>query len=285
MKRYAILLIIPLLLFLSGCRETTAKILYRTLEWRINSEIDNYFGLNNQEEAELKKTVDRHLNWYRVHGLEDMITLLRMARTHLQEGITRKDFSKVIAFMERHRDRVQARILPDVVDFLRGLREEQIAHLRKALEKDEKEYIEEMERTREEKIKEWSKSFMRGLKFVLGEVTEEQKKILMDTYRQMPDTGQEYLAHRRYMNRRFIELLEERNSLEEEAFRKRLLGLVESYEKDRSPGYRAKEREARKLALRGMMRFDETLTDAQRKHGVERIDMIMEMVRALKDGE
>ncbi len=286
MKRYTILLLVPILLFISGCRETTAKILYRTLEWRINSEIDDYFDLTNEEEAKLKKTVRGHLNWYRVYGLDDLITLLRMTRKHLQEGgITPGEFREVIVFMERHRDRVQSRIIPDVVDFLRNLRDEQIAHLRKTLEKDEKEIIEEMKRSREEKMEEWKDSMMKGVKFVLGDVTEEQKRILTDTYRRMPDTGREYLAHRKKMNRRFIELLEERKNLEEKTFRKRLLALVESYEKDRSAEYQAKERKARKLVLQGMKRFDESLTPVQREHGVERIDLIIEMVRALREGE
>ena len=146
-----------LLFLIAGCN--TGKLFYDYGEEVASWQLDNYFGLTNQQEEWIEERMKLHLDWHRKEELPRYRDFLIEVQSRARDGLTMIELDEGYARLDQKRIRTLERLLPDTASFLAGVSLEQINTLEKKMieeNQDMKEDLESPEKlSRERKEKFW----------------------------------------------------------------------------------------------------------------------------------
>lgn len=232
---------------LGGCIST--KFIYNQLDWLIVWYLDDFFTLNDEQEAELRRMVTRNLDWVRRAQLPAYAALLRAVEADAGAGRLDADTLELrYQAMLGLWDEFLRHVTPDAVAFLRGLDDQQVGDFIANVDEHNEELWEDFAgESPAERRERREKTAIRGLQRFTGRLSGEQKDLVRRYTDRMYDNSGEWLEGRRDWQQRFHDLVRERPPAA--AFTARLQDLLLNPNAADSPAYRRQTEANRRLGF------------------------------------
>ena len=271
MKKHIVFLC--LLICLAGC---SAKLIYYHLDWLIPWHVDDYISLDRDQRTMLEKRLIQQLEWHCHTQLPDYAASLRKLGDDLKnpaEAISLQKLGYYNRTIRKHWKELMKSIGPDIADILMTASDDQIAELFVNLEKHnhklKAEYIlkspEILDRNRQQRM-------IKRMKYWLGSVTAEQKKVVADWSSQLEPIAADWLQNRERLQRQFQHLLKGRTM--DPGFKVDLVQLLVNAENHRSAAYEQKIKTNTNITFLFLQRIDRQLLPPQRSYLLKRIDSL-----------
>ncbi|PMJ99882.1 DUF6279 family lipoprotein [Vibrio sp. 10N.261.55.A7] len=163
-------------LLLASCG---TKFAYRNMDWFILEYVDDFVDLSSDQNDILTLQIDKLSDWHRVEELPLYVENLDSLLAISPETITQKEVAQQFHQIERHYERLIARVAPDLYAFTQTLTDEQVKQLLESISErhgkyrekykdlSEKEIHERYQERIEEKVEKW-----------IGRLTSEQRKVI-----------------------------------------------------------------------------------------------------------
>ena len=263
-----VLIIYLIFLFISGC---TVRLIYNHLDWIIPWYVSDYIDLNDDQDSLLERKLLAQLKWHRVTQLKSYSEFLRELKTKLNNGLTYEDMDKGHYQMRKFWQDLIAHVSPDVAEILSTATDEQIdeflGNLKKRNERYKEKYIDPTEEERREKK---VARMNRFLDFCMGDINEEQEKIVDQWSRKLQDISVVRFEFIKLSQKRFKKILENRHNLE--SFTKELEEFL-CFRRERwTPELRELAKHNRDLTTKTFLDILSHMTPDQREHINEQID-------------
>lgn len=282
MKKYAPL-IIAVLLFATGCESSIYRVLYNSMDIFIYRAITWYIEPGREQERFIREKIGAHLQWHRRSELVKYAGTLQGLRERMARGLRKEDMQWTQSRIREHEADLFNRVSDDIASFLVTLDDAQIERLDGRMGERIAEMEKKMGAAEEERFREAEKNTKRIMSFVYGDLTAKQEDEIARGVRSLENVDP--LVLRLYRDRRaeFISLLRKKPGRDEV---KAYLGRLALEPEKSYPGYYRAPAERRvRVVTDALLRFDrELVTPAQRAHAVERIDMLIRVLRELAAG-
>jgi hypothetical protein len=235
--------------------------------------VDDYFDLDGQQKAEFQKRFDRFYAWHRYEQLPDYAQFMKVARTRMQDGVSRED---VMWFVDGLRSRTRAaarQAAPEAAPLLATLTPAQIENLQRKWDKENRKYVKErkVNGTAEERYEAEGKRIAKQLKEWLAPLTNEQEQRVMALTRELPQLEQERYAERLRRQKEFLAVLAHRNE-DRERFTARVTDWMVNWEKGRSAEYQRQLDASWQKRTDLFIAVDRMMTPEQRTASLQKIE-------------
>ena len=267
--RACLLLLSLVATLLTGC--TALRLTYPQadilLGWRANT----YFDLDREQRRDFSARLDRLLAWHRYEQLPEYATFLTVAIDKAEHGVKPEDIAWLVdGFRARYRIIVN-RGVQDAAEVLSTLTPEQIAHLQKQFDKDNKKFSSEneLDASADKRKRARLKKTVGQIEDWTGNLSREQEARVAALLDPIPLI--EHLRHRDRMRRQheFVELLKHRQPKLE--FASRLHQWLLDWDQGRAPDYVELSAEVFEQRLHFYTAVDKLLTREQRQHALARL--------------
>lgn len=266
-------------LWASGC--TSVSMMYNYGNFMARWEIDNYFNTNSKQDDFLKSRIASQLNWHKAQELPHYIALLEKVERVGTKPLSHEELEQLFAQFEARRNQLITHLIPDVAEFLASLTPKQVANLREALETNNQERLEKINRPlavrleeeiidREEDFTEW-----------FGFLTKEQQQLISD-WNQQRFLQKEAPDQRRWQRRQknqkaFLAFMETAPNVQqiENWLEKWMATWTESQSLTPLQEQKAPQQQVTSLILQ----FDALLTKEQRQFALKRIRDYKEQIQ------
>jgi len=271
MKR--ILLISSFLVILTGCGP---RYIYPHLDWLVPWYVSDYISLDATQKNMLQKRLLKQLDWHCRTQLPAYAETLRAIGREFANADQALDFSQIqsynIKLMKLWKE-LMKQIGPDITDILITASNEQIDELFANLAKQNREFRKEYVDLPPAELNEnRQKRMHKRLKYVISDLTAEQKEAISDWSNQLVPLSEDWLQNRQMIQTEARRLLVQRGRSPE--FRAALLELIVNPENLRTPAYRRKIETNIDLTIKLIIQLDRLLTPAQRSYLLKRIDSL-----------
>ena len=232
--------------------------------------VDEYVDLDGSREDWVRVRIDRVLTWHRSEELPRYRELLETMLAKSARPFRVEDIAAHQRALRSAYHRVLAQVIPDTAEFMSGMDASDIEHMEKKFAEENRQFTKEsLKGTPEARLERRMKRFIGHLESWVGELTPEQRAIVINRYPRLLDISEELMGERRYRQSELLALARSRpQRAQAEATLKRLVIDTDSW---RRPEYTAKLRE-RDLQMHSMIAdLSGTLTDEQRSHLQKRI--------------
>lgn len=268
------------LLLLAGCIKAFSKIAYNNLLPQIIlSRVDGYFDLNSTQEKYLKSRIAVHHAWHRTTQLRLYIADLKELRQRFSAHLTPADLTWLTDRLSVHRNAIFARIIPDLVNILQTLGNEQIDYLQKKLAKENKELEEKLSRPLPVRQKEEFAAIVKQVEDWAGSLSDDQKEQLRQKYASMPVNAIDWLRYREEQQAVWIKLL--RSKPDHQQLKADLEGRMIYQERNVPPRFKASFTRTLTLMKEMILTADRLLTPEQRAHVIGRADEYIRLMEEL----
>jgi hypothetical protein len=221
-----------------------------------------------------------HLRWHRKTELPKYIATLQGLRERVAAGLKKADVNWMQGRFELHEADLYNEISNDVVSFLVSLEQKQVDQLEKSMGERISEFEKESRMSSEDRINETARSFTRLAEFIYGDLSDVQKKDIVQMVLHKEDL--EPLRIRLYRERQaeFIALL--RNKPDKNRVRAYIARLFINPEKSYPDYFRIPADRHDRYIVESFLRFDrELVTPAQRTYACKKIDNLIQAFREL----
>lgn len=219
---------------LGGC---VIRVVYNQLDWLALWYVQDYFDMDDAQEAQAKAVIARTLTWHRATQLPRYSTLTR----NLLEGIGAPPDPLFIA--DRYAEIVELwdtllqRICPEVAALLQTLSDEQVEELFANLAEENEELAEDYSgSTAEERRKKQDKAIIRTFRRFTGRLNDTQDALIHRSGAGLHDLSADWLRRRAAWQQQLRILLVGRKS--DPRFAERLTNLMLNPNQFDPPGYR-----------------------------------------------
>jgi 3-methyladenine DNA glycosylase AlkC len=242
--------------------------------------VDGYADLDGNREDWVRSRLERTLSWHRAEELPKVRELLETMLRKSDAPFRVEDIAHYQRELREAYRRVLARLIPDTAELLLTLDAAQVAHIEQKLADDDRKYVKESIRgTPEERLEHRTKRFANHLQAWIGDLSDEQRQLIVRRHREMEDLSDDLLAERRYRRSEVVRLVKEhapREKLESEL--RRLFLETDAW---RRPDYKERmaARDAKLHAL--IAELSGTLSDRQREALRHRIRAFIDDVAKL----
>lgn len=261
---------------LAGCAAMTklaysnATLAYANLAPMATWMVDEYTDLSGGQKDWVRQRLTRVMQWHRAHELPEYRRFLEHVLQESREPFTTQEIGAAYADLRTHYHHMVEQLLPDAADFFLQLDADQVAQMEKKFDEDNKKFLRESAKgTPEERVQRRADKLANHLESWLGEVSREQRALLVQRLRQMDDFVEERLADRKYRQHETLALIRARPSKEQMV--KGLHRLLVDTESWRRPEFarQMRQRDDQMFAL--LAALSETLSPQQREHLQKRI--------------
>ena len=262
-----------LLFLIAGCN--TGKLFYDYGEEVASWQLDNYFGLTNQQEEWIEERMKLHLDWHRKEELPRYRDFLIEVQSRARDGLTMIELDEGYARLEQKRIRTLERLLPDTASFLAGVSLEQINTLEKKMIEENQDMKEDLESPEKLSI-ERKEKFWEQMEDWFGDFSKDQQyqinQLRTEWFPSSADRLAVRLERRRKSQLQFLEQL--RSSQDKAEFENWLRRSVINWAGETDSAKQARILRNKKRILQ----VDKLLTPEQRIHAVRELDEWIEIL-------
>lgn len=258
---------------LSGCAGT---LLYNHADWLLTRQVDQYFDLTRSQRSFVSARLGTLLERHRHDALPQYEDVIHQAAARIQRGLTGEDVEWVFRQYDHLRVDLLARFALDGADFLRLVRDPQVAHVQRALQKrlaEQEALLREPVQTRLVARKDRLLALVREW---LGPVSHEQEQQITELAMAFPDTVPIMYAHQLRRNDQLIALLELR--MQQDTPDKLRAWLIDQ---ETDPSFLEVTRQLRHHLKGLLLALDRMATPVQRRHLLSKLDDLAHTVRKL----
>lgn len=256
-------------MLLTGC--STTRLMYNQLDWVIVWYLNGFFSLNEEQEAQLRESVARNLEWHRTTQLPEYAKFCRELDQELNGNLSAEILERRYEKMIELWDEFILQTLPDVSAFFLSLDQAQLDEFIENLEENNEELWEDFAgESAEERLERRQKQAIKGTKRVVGRLTGDQKELIRAYMANMHDVSVEWMAGRKAWQSDFRALMIERPP--EPAFTESLTKFMIEPNREDAPAYRQKVDENRQTVFAMMTALSEQFTDKQRARLSKRLN-------------
>ncbi|MEC7539772.1 MAG: DUF6279 family lipoprotein [SAR324 cluster bacterium] len=245
-------------------------------------ELDSYFDLTDEQEEWVEVRLEQHFNWHREVELEHYITFLREVQRRGGDGLTLQEIKEGNERINDFFFKITDRLMDDTTGFLYNLEPRQLIFLEEKLADSNREREESRSESREERIKERFEEFMESMEEWFGDFNEQQVSQLKDMHQgwneKRTDPSQDWDHRRKLRQQAFLNFLKSNPTQNEIRS-----WLTHWYRNWSIPGDLEAERRRKVRIERNMQRIlqvDSILTEVQRKHAVDQIEIWIKRFQA-----
>ena len=275
MSRFKKIYFLYIILFflIAGCN--TGKLFYDYGEEVASWQLDNYFGLTNQQEEWIEERMKQHLDWHRKEELPRYRDFLIEVQSRAGDGLTMIELDEGYARLDQKRIRTLERLLPDTASFLAGVSLEQINTLEKKMIEENQDMKEDLE-SPEKLSRERKEKFWEQMEDWFGDFSKDQQyqinQLRTEWYPSSADPLAVRLERRRKSQLQFLEQL--RSSQDKAEFENWLRRSVINWAGETDSAKQARILRNKKRILQ----VDKLLTPEQRIHAVRELDEWIEIL-------
>ena len=275
MSRFKKIYFLYIILFflIAGCN--TGKLFYDYGEEVASWQLDNYFGLTNQQEEWIEERMKLHLDWHRKEELPRYRDFLIEVQSRARDGLTMIELDEGYARLDQKRIRTLERLLPDTASFLAGVSLEQINTLEKKMIEENQDMKEDLE-SPEKLSRERKEKFWEQMEDWFGDFSKDQQyqinQLRTEWYPSSADPLAVRLERRRKSQLQFLVQL--RSSQDKAEFENWLRRSVINWAGETDSAKQARIIRNKKRILQ----VDKLLTPEQRIHAVRELDEWIEIL-------
>jgi len=208
-----LLLLLTALLVFGSC--TFRRMIYDYADKLVLFRIDGYLDLRQDQERTLRPQVQDTIAWIKQEKVEEVISLLReLEKAVAARKVDASTISLVYGRFDDWRNQLMARVSSPTAQLLKSLDEDQLNHLQQHLHKAYK----PMEKVLAEDQDSFPKALAdlidertKSLHFWYGDITPEQKRLMMETVPLDRTMLERQLEERKQSHRYFLEELKKRD--------------------------------------------------------------------------
>ena len=267
-------------LSLGACIKAFSKVAYNNLLPQIIlTRIDSYFDLTSAQANYLKSRIAVHHQWHRTTQLKAYLADLKDSRDRFAAKLTPADLDWLTGRLTVHRNAIFARIIPDLVNVLQTLSDDQITYLQKKLAKENKELEEKLSRPLAVRQKEEFGVILKQVEDWAGSLSDAQKEQLRAKYASIPANAMDWLRYREEQQAVWITLL--RSKPDHQRLKDDLEGRMIYQERNVPKKFRANFTRAITLIKEMVLTADRILTPDQRVRVLAKADEYIQLLAEL----
>lgn len=184
-----------------------AALAYDNLGSALAWAVDEYVDLTDEQETWVRQRIARTLEWHRSEELPRYRRMLEGMLARSDGAFSAEDLAALWGETRAGYLRVNARVVPDVGEFLATMDAEQVAHMEKKMSSDVRKFVRESVRgTPEERRRRRLTRLLEHLEAWIGPVNDAQHAILAAAFRETPDFTEEMAGERRYRQSELLNL-------------------------------------------------------------------------------
>ncbi len=256
------------LVALAGCSAT--QMLYNNAPWWLESEINDYFGLNAEQRDEVGRKIKHLFAWHRDEELPLYHQAASQFASDCRDGLERAELDRFVTSIQAARDRALQKIIPDAARFLASITEEQIDRFEAGLAENLREDLDEPGHGVEQRGHRRFDDYLDRYETWYGELSADQTELLRKGLSVAPDFHAAWVKHRQMRQSELITLLRTRPPAA------KIQALLRSWWNDFVAGLSPEYRTARERGWEGvyrlLVRMDKAMSPDQREHLVARIE-------------
>jgi uncharacterized protein DUF6279 len=260
-KRFLVAL---LLTILQGCSVT--RVAYNNADVFLRWQANHYVDLQGEQTEELDRRLSAFLAWHRAAALPQYARLGAQAAGRMERGLKREDLEWSYDAVRAQIREALGRAAGDAGGLLDGLSVEQVTHVERRLEEDNRKFAKErMQGTLEERHQQRVKRNVERLEEWFGALSESQLARVERYSTRAPFSAELQDRDRRRRQAEFLAMLRAREA------RQKLAAWAQDWEAGRAPAYAKAVRAKRDEYLDLLLDLDRMLSAEQREHAVKRL--------------
>jgi hypothetical protein len=245
--------------------------MYNQLDWVIVWYLNGFFSLNEEQEAQLRESVTRNMEWHRTTQLPRYAAFCRELDQEMDGTLSPEILERRYEKMTELWDEFILHTLPDVSAFFLSLDQAQIDEFIENLEENNEELWEEFAgKSAEERLERRQKQAIKGTKRAVGRLTGEQEELIRVYTANMHDVSVEWMDGRKAWQSDFRDLMLDRPP--EPAFTERLTKFMIDPNRQDAQAYREKVEENRKTIFAMITALSEQFSEKQRARLSKRLN-------------
>ena len=272
MKKF--LLSILLLTILQGCSVT--RVAYNNADVFLRWQANHYVDLQGEQSEEFDRRLAAFLAWHRAGALPQYARLGAQAAGRIGRGLKREDLEWGYDAVRAQIREALGRAVAEAGELLDALGAEQIAHLERRLEEDNRKFAKErMQGTLEERHQKRVKRNVERLEEWFGALSEAQVARVERYSERAPWSAGLQDSDRRRRQAEFLAMLRAREA------RQKLASWAQDWEAGRAHEYAKASRATRDEYMSLLLDLDRTLSTEQREHAAGRLKRFSALFESL----
>jgi len=267
-RRLRLLLILPLVIFMSGC---AIKFIYNQLDWLIPWYLDDFVTLDPLQEVQFEAQLEQYLTWHRQQQLPVYADFLESIAQASADGLNKEEVEQIQTRSELFADQLFTRLGPSLVELFKTLEDEQLVEMYENFATENEKYREKFIDKKEVKQRYKRRKEMR--KFIerwTGVLDEAQQDKIIQWSQRYELMGQDFLQSRFAWQSRLKEILQQRHT--GEAFDQALFELFGNRRLGRPAGFNQKLKHNQNLLKQLYLDIDQSLTSRQRQRMINKLN-------------
>jgi len=273
------LLIAAIFILTSAC---SIKTLYNQLDSLIPSYLEEMVTLDDVLEKKIEQRIQFLINWHRTTQLKDYADWLRTLQQDVNTHLTDKKLFQHAAIVERFWKSVSQKFNKELADFLPSLNSEQRKELFASMTAKNQDFRDDyIDIDEKKRVNSNAERMLENYENWLGDLTEEQKKAITQTAREIRSTAPLRLQQRLLWQQGIHKILEgnEANSFKSE----RLRVLFADFEKRKSAKMKKREAMNRRIMVRLTLNVTQSLTPDQKAYFISQTNHYIRILTELSE--
>jgi hypothetical protein len=272
-------LLLVLLALLGGC-SMGVKVAYNNADALLLWRLKRYVDLEPPQSQALQASVARLHAWHRAQELPRAVALLHDAEASASDGLTSDEAYRLFG---EARGRYQ--VLADAVAqegsaVLASLTAQQRETLRRRLAEDDQRFAAEFVKVDDAKLRQQrAQRVLEHVQRLYGDLRAEQRELVLTASKAMPLTYADRLEHHARRQAELLQLLERYPNAD--SLRPALRRWLADWESSRTPAHAQRARQILDQSVQMLVDLDRTLTAAQRRTLLVRLERYASDVSAL----
>lgn len=263
-----IVVVVAVLALLAGCGGVV-RVAYNNGDVALRYMAHDYFDLHGSQADVLKVQLERFHAWHRREELPRYAAAFHSVAERLQKGLSRDDVTWAIATVRTRYGVLAEHGVDEAIPVLATLTPHNIAALEKKQADGNAKFVREyMSVDEAQRQRARTKALAKRFEEWLGDLTEEQNRLVAAFVRGQPRLGEMRFENRKRRQKELVALLSQHRDAA--ALAASLRDYLIDWERDRSPELARMSREWEDGLVTLIVDMDRTLTPAQRTHAVNR---------------
>lgn len=240
-----------------------AALAYNNIGPMLTWMVDDYVDLSDLQQDWVRDRVARAMEWHRTQELPRYREFLESALARTETAFGAQDVAAYHRGLRAHYHRLVEHLVPDMAEFLANVDAEQVAQLERKFADDNRRFAREsVKGTPDERRARRMQRFIDHLEGWIGALSDEQRDLVADHYRTLPDFSDEMLGERRFRQGEIMQLVRARPP--RDAMVAQLRRLLVRTDEWRRPEYLQKVRARDQKGFEMLAALSATLSPAQR---------------------
>lgn len=262
---------------LAGC--SLVRFAYDNLDFFAMRYVNQYMDLSDSQEAEFRPRLDSALKAHRREGLPGIVQTFRLVETHAEDGLTSDELDEITTAAVAVYTDVTSRVITLVSPTLNTLSQEQLAHLKEAVDERNEEFAERfgVGQSREARVALRVERMSENLEEWAGSVSESQTALLLKIANGSPDFVDAWRTYRAEKQAALYALIEKRASSTE------IVALLRQWwidQDDLGAASYLRSADTRTRLSQSLLAIDASMSSAQRAHFVEKVRELRESLQS-----